>query len=243
MKSENLVFFDKNWEMFFTKESELLKSVLGDCFIESHHIGSTSIKNIFSKPKIDIALVVNNLENSKILEKVGYVYKGCFNIPFRYFFSKRSDDLNINLHVILPRDPELEGFIIFRDFMNKHEKLRDEYSNLKLKLEHLIKTKQNKYFFNDYTLSKNDFITRVLKLAGFKGFCMRLVSHYLEKAYESRVYEKFKDDEIRVVFYKGADIIGYANVDENTKNINFFQVDENEKYFQNRLTNYLESLK
>ena len=242
MENGNLTFFDTNWEKIYKKEVELLRSAMGDCFIESYHIGSTAIKGIFSKPKIDIALIVDNLENSKILEKIGYIFRGCLNIPFRYFFSKRSDDVNINMHVLLPGNPELEGFITFSEFMNKNKKLRDEYSNLKLKLKPLIKSTQNEHFFNEYTLSKNEFITKVLKLAGFEGFCMRLVSHYSEKAYESKVYKKFKDNDIRVIFYKGPEIIGYANADKNAKHINFFQTLENENYFKKRLSDYLGAL-
>ena len=239
MKNKNLVFFDENWSQLFEKEHNLLKSVLKNNFVESYHIGSTSIKGIFSKPKIDIALIVNDLEKSKIIEEIGYDYRGCFNIPFRYFFSKRDDNLKINLHVIEPNNPELDGFLIFRNFLNENEKLRNEYSELKLKFEKLIDLKKNENFFNEYTLAKNEFIGKVLKIAGFKGFCIRFVAHYSEKDYEKSVYTKFKDDDIRFIFYKGSDIIGYANADKITKHINFFQVKENEDYFRCKINNYL----
>lgn len=242
MASDKLVFFNDKWNNLYLKESTLLRSKLRDNFVEMHHIGSTAIKDIFAKPKLDIALVVKDLDKSKELKEIGYQYRGCLNIPFRYFFSKRTEAIDVNLHVLLPEDPELEGFLVFRDFMNNHEDIRNEYSELKVKIKNLLSSSKNEHFLNEYTLAKNDFITKVLKLAGFKGYCMRLVSHYREGAFEKDIYPKFKEDDVRVVFYKGPEIIGYANGDRNNKSIRFFKVCENEEYFKNRFQKYLESL-
>ncbi len=242
MKTDTLVLHKDVWEKFFKIECNTIKQNQGTNFADIFHIGSTAIADIYAKPKIDMALIVNDLERSKKLEVVGYQYKGCLNIPFRYFYSKKTEELCAHLHVLLPSDPELEGFLLFRDYLNTHADLRKEYSELKLKIQKLLDTPGNEHFLNKYTLAKNDFITSVLRKAGFKGYCMRLVSHYTEQDYERKVFPNFNESDVRVIFYKGADIIGYANGDVHSKQIKFFEVSENAKYFRNRLTAYLETL-
>ena len=177
-----------------------------------------------------------------VLKNHGYEFRGWFNIPFRFFFAKRSASLKVNLHVMLPDNPELEGFLAFRDFMNAHEEFRKEYSELKSKIKHLLDGRGIKCSLKRYTLEKNEFISKVLRLAGFRGYCMRLVSHYAEIDYEQRVFGCVSENDVRIVFYKGADIIGYANADAATKEIRCFQVSENEVDFRNRLAAYLENL-
>ena len=243
MVSDRLIFRDKNWKTLYETEHNAIKQNQQTNFVDIFHIGSTAIADIYAKPKIDMALVVQDLELSKTLSQLGYSFKGCLNIPFRYFYSKKTSTLCAHLHVLLPGDPELEGFLLFRDYLNTHEDVRKEYSELKLKIQKLLDTPGNEHFLNEYTLAKNDFITSVLRKAGFKGYCMRLVSHYTEQDYEEKVFPEFNESDIRVIFYKGADIIGYANADANSKQIKFFEVSENTKYFKNRFIAYLESLK
>ena len=243
MLSGKLVVHDDSWQRSYADEAALLKADQKDNFIEIHHIGSTSIIDVYAKPQIDIALIVKDLEKSKSLENIGYEFKGCLNIPFRYFFGKKTEGLHVNLHVMESGNPELEGFLAFRDYMNSHPEARKEYSDLKLKLKKLLESPKNQHLLNEYTLGKNDFITSILKKAGFKGYCMRLVSHYLEKDYEKEKFPIFKPSDIKIVFYKGSEIIGYANADGVTKHVSFFEVSENEDYFRNRFERYLETLK
>ena len=231
-----------DWHTAYLAEVELFQRLFRDGFVEAHHIGSTAIDGIASKPYLDIALVIRNLEQSMLLEKHDYEFRGWFNIPFRFFFAKRTASLKVNLHVMLPGNPELDGFLAFRDFMNTHEEFRREYSELKSKIKHLLEVEVDKRSLKRYTLEKNDFISKILKLAEFCGYCMRLVSHYAEIDYERGIFGCASENDIRAVFYKGADIIGYANADAATKDVRFFQVGENEVDFRNRLVAYLESL-
>lgn len=242
MVPDKLVFHGENWKNLYEIEYNAIKENQQANFINIFHIGSTAIAEIYAKPKIDMALIVKDLEQSKNLKILDYEYKGCLNIPFRYFYSKKTETLSAHLHVLLPGDPELEGFLTFRDYLNTHEDTRREYSELKLKIQKLLATAENEHFLNEYTLAKNDFITSILRKAGFKGYCMRLVSHYTEQDYEKQAFPKFGEDDIRVIFYKGADIIGYANAGAKSKQVRFFEVSENVEYFKNRFNAYLETL-
>lgn len=242
METDTLVLHRDVWANLYKVEEEEIQRNQGENFAKIFHIGSTAIADIYTKPKIDIALIVKDLERSMKLNQLGYNFKGCLNIPFRYFYSKKTEELCVHLHVLLPEDPELEGFLLFRDYMNEHEDARKKYSELKLKIQQLLNTDGNEHFLNEYTLAKNDFIASILRKAGFKGYCMRLVSHYAEQNYEKNVFPQFSKKDIRVIFYKGADIIGYVNADANSKQIKFFEVSENAEYFKNRFIAYLETL-
>lgn len=243
MVADTLVYHRDEWNALYKHECDAIKLNQGANFTEIFHIGSTAIAGIYAKPKIDMALIVKELELSKKLSQLGYNFKGCLNIPFRYFYSKKTEKLCAHLHVLLPKDPELDGFLLFRDYLNAHEDARQKYSDLKLKIKKLLDTAGNEHFLNKYTLAKNDFIISVLRKAGFNGYCMRLVSHYTEQNYEEEIFPEFKENDIRVIFYKGSDIIGYANVDAISKQIKFFEASENVGYFKNRLIAYLETLK
>ena len=231
MNGDTIMIHNDSWKEIYETESEAIRENQGDNFVEIHHIGSTSICEVYAKPKIDIALIVNKLEASKKL-----------NIPFRYFYTKRTNTICSHIHAMLPGDPELEGFLIFRNYMNNHHEAREKYSALKMKIKNLLNASGDEQLLNKYTLAKNEFITSILKEAGFKGYCMRLVCHNAEHDYEQSVYKSARPDDIRVIFYKGADIIGYANANQNDR-INFFQVSENEEYFNTRFKSYLETLK
>ena len=61
-----LVPHDIQWEENASQTIKKIKMILGDDAIDIQHIGSTSIKNIKSKPIIDIVVGVENFE--KILE-------------------------------------------------------------------------------------------------------------------------------------------------------------------------------
>lgn len=239
------------WNDMYHSEKLCIENSLGDNVIEIHHIGSTSIDDLISKPQIDIVVSVHDLNRAiKQLVLADYTYKGEFNIPFRYFFGKSQEDLRINLHVVRDKDPEMYGFLLFRDYMKTHPDSVQEYSKLKLSIVNKLPSGacDKKYNgLNDYTLAKDEFIRGILKKAGFKGLCMRFVAHYNERTYESEICKKFgyiiKSDDIRFVFYMGPDIIGYSAVSvKNIVNIFFVSDSKYEKYFKDRLYEYIESL-
>ena len=77
----------------------MIKDVLAKMAIEIHHIGSTSVAGLSAKKDLDIMLVIDCLQNSLLLQKIGYTFKGELNIPLRYYFSKNTNESKVNLHV------------------------------------------------------------------------------------------------------------------------------------------------
>lgn len=134
MKIIEVVPYDPSWPIIFAAESKTIQEALGENCLEIHHIGSTAVPGLVAKPKIDIIAVVNHLsEVGKQLISIGIQYQGEYNIPLRYFFSKRSK-VNVNLHVYEEDHPEIELNLLFRDYLCSHAAARDEYALLKRQL-------------------------------------------------------------------------------------------------------------
>ncbi|MDR1488668.1 MAG: GrpB family protein [Holosporales bacterium] len=222
----------------FETESVLISNIIGENFASIHHIGSTAVRGLVAKPQIDIALEIENLNKSLILKNHGYIYKGEFNIPFRYFFSGDSKkNIKINLHVVERNSPELEGFIVFRDYMRDNPKACVEYSALKLQNSKFLESdKKNEYGLGKYTLMKDGFIRKILKKAGFEGLCIRFAAHYKELEY---VGEMFPDTKY-FVFYKGPDLVGHCAVSESDNRVISFNASDKNyaKYFMEKVRSY-----
>lgn len=223
-----LVPYNHKWPEIFNNEAESLKSLLGDNLLEVHHIGSTSIANIYSKDKIDILIVVKDL---KKIPAFGYQYRGEFNIPFHSCYIKREGELDINLHAFEEGNSEIKLNLLFRDFLRNNTSYRQEYEALKLKLvNEEINHQKNNSIFTGYNLGKNEFIQKILNLAGFDELCLKYCTHYSEweRYHRIRIEEIFtrmkveydynhsslKDPNHRhFVLYKGAQIIGVACIE------------------------------
>lgn len=234
-----------SWNNDYQIEAKIIRETLSDNFIEMHHIGSTSIVNLVAKPQIDIVASVNDLDQSiEALRTIGYVYKGEFNIPFRYFFGKHQESLKFNLHVVGENDPEILGFLTFRNYMRNHPDELQKYADLKKSIVKEPGSEEKHDYFTEYTLLKDDFIRSILKKAGFNGLCMRFVAHYNEENYEQTVCKLhnciINPNDKRFIFYSGPDIVGYANVSVDKK-ITIFEITEPSahKYFEDRLNKYL----
>ncbi|MBL8676023.1 MAG: GrpB family protein, partial [Alphaproteobacteria bacterium] len=91
-----IVPYNPAWPQMFGEEAAHIKQALGDACIAIHHVGSTAVPGLCAKPKIDIiAVVKEGVVSISLLKKIGYEYKGEFNIPFHFGFSKRSALPNI----------------------------------------------------------------------------------------------------------------------------------------------------
>lgn len=223
-----LVPYNHKWPEIFNNEAKNLKALLGNNLLEVHHIGSTSIANIYSKDKIDILIVVKDL---KKIPAFGYQYRGEFNIPFHSCYIKREGEQSINLHAFEEGNPEIKLNLLFRDFLRNNASYRQKYEALKLKLvDEEVNHQKNNSIFTGYNLGKNEFIQKILNLAGFDELCLKYCTHYAEweNYHRIRVEEIFtlldieydynhsslKDfNHKHFVLYKGSQIIGVACIE------------------------------
>ncbi len=174
--------YNPEWPKIFESEKSIIKKSLGDNFISINHIGSTAVPGLSAKPKIDIIAEVENCEDAIIqLESVGYIYKGEWNIPFKYGFSKRGG-IEINLHLYEKGHPEVELNILFRDYLRNNPDARDEYEKLKYDLlkNYNAYLKENNSIFTGYNLGKDSFIRRIIQLTGFDKLRFLYCNHRIE---------------------------------------------------------------
>ena len=209
MKVE-VVSYDPSWPVMFESEAALIKQALGSNCIAIHHIGSTSVSGLSAKPIIDILPVVKNiLEVDTALvamENLGYEAKGEYGIVFRRFFKKGQ----CHVHVYEENDSEISRYLKFRDWMRSHEADAEAYANLKLELAAKFPSDILSYCFG-----KDAFVAMIDKKDGFEG--SRMVQALTDREWAA-VRSLCKDvpseskDHIHFVFYKNADIVGYAHL-------------------------------
>lgn len=262
-KKIEVVPYDPNWPEQFENEARIIKEALGDNCLALHHVGSTSIPGLAAKPKIDIIAVVHQPEKSiKQLEPSGFDYRGEYNIPMHYGFSKRGA-ISVNLHVYKKNHPEIELNLAFRDYLRRHHKIRDEYAALKLGLlEKEGSFEKNNSMFTGYNLGKNRFIHRVLKEAGFNQLRFVICTHFNEWDAAKFLRQKYFFDKVSIqdpyewtfnhkehmhfVLYKGVEIIGYAHIQlwpESRAAVRIIVVDERERNqgFGGQFLNWIEA--
>jgi GrpB-like predicted nucleotidyltransferase (UPF0157 family) len=229
-KHIEVVSYNSNWPKMFEVEAAQLMKALGNNAIAVHHVGSTSVPGLASKPVIDMIAVIKDKEKAVLpLEALGYQYKGEYNIPLRLYFNKKEGG-DVNLHVYEEGHPEIELNLLFRDYLRTHPVIRDAYAQLK---DDLLKDpasfEKNHSLFVGYTLGKHAFIQGVLRQAGFNRIRFMRCTHDLEwEAAKSFRQKYFFDkvpiadpytwtfdhpDHVHFVLYQGVDIIGYAHLE------------------------------
>jgi len=225
-----VVSYSSAWPRIFAAESIKIKKALGSYYVSIHHIGSTSVPGLAAKPKIDIIAGVNTLTfDYKNLQELNYEYVPGFNIPFRRSFVYRSVNLNINLHIFEENDPEIELNLLFRDYLRKCSKTRNQYSALKYRLLEIDSShEKSKELLRGYTLGKHDLIQDILKKTNFKRLRIVICTHYTEwefaknlrNKYSSRINEKSvpfvftsnSENHKHFILYHGTNIVGYAHI-------------------------------
>lgn len=229
-KNIEVIPYQQEWPVQFEELAREIKSTLGDNCLNVYHVGSTSVPGLDAKPTLDIIAEATDPRQAVAeLERVGYLYKGEYNIPLRYCLTKRGD-IKVNLHTFPQGHPEIELNLKFRDHLRSHPEDVKEYAALKyelLKNEESFVKKENAMYAG-YTLGKDTFICKILTEAGFD--CVRILkcTHYKEwEAVKSFRNKYFFDplgkedpytwtfghkDHHHLILYQGVEIVGYAHL-------------------------------
>lgn len=227
-----VVPYNPLWPKQFEEQAEFIKKALGNHCLQVHHVGSTSVPGLPAKPKIDIVAVVKHPfleEDIKKLEAAHFVYRGEYNIPMHFGFSKRGP-LEVNLHVYEEGHPEIELNLTFRDYLKTHPAMRDEYGALKLHLlEKESSFEKDNSMFTGYNLGKDALIRKILKLANFKRLRFVKCAHHAEWEACKKFRQKYFFDKVPIqdpyqwtfnhpehahfALCLGTEVIGYAHVE------------------------------
>lgn len=224
-KNIEVIAYNPQWPKIFESEAKLIKQALGNNCITIHHIGSTSIPGLSAKPIIDILPVVRDIQEvdkaTNAMESLGYEAKGEYGIAFRRYFQKGKRTRTHNVHVFQEGDPEISRYLKFRDWMRSHADDAENYG--KLKVELAAKFPQD---ILQYCNGKDAFVANIDAKNGFEGWRMvqaltdrewsavrNLRQQYFFKSKADPYAWTFEHkDHIHFVFYKNAEIIGYAHL-------------------------------
>lgn len=169
--------YSEEWPLFFQKLKAVYERIPGNLISEIHHIGSTSVPGLASKPVIDIDLIIESRETLpqliKTLEKTGYEYVGDLGITGREAFLQRSekspqDGSNRvwpvhHLYVCTKDNIAFQNHMMFRDYLRQNPIKASEYGELKKKLAAAYESDRNLY-----TEMKTEFIIEALREMGFE---------------------------------------------------------------------------
>lgn len=134
-----VVPYDPSWPSRYRREAALLREALGDCLVEIHHIGSTSVPGLWAKPIIDILPVVTAVEEADrrraALEALGYEYLGEFGIPGRRYLRKGGERRTHQVHLFgrESRD-EIRRHLAVPAYLRCHPDAARDYAQLKRRL-------------------------------------------------------------------------------------------------------------
>ena len=156
--------YDANWPRKFEAERRLLERVLEPWLGGGiHHVGSTAVPGLASKPSIDMVAGVRDLEEARDafgpLIEISYVHA-----PHRpaeaHHFSKPSVNLleaTHGLHLTQPGSALWRERLAFRDALRSDPDLAAEYAALKSAL-----AEKHREDIEAYTLGKRAFVAEVL---------------------------------------------------------------------------------
>lgn len=155
-----------DYPVIYEKLKEELLNIYGDKIRYIDHVGSTSIKNIKSKPVIDIMVQTDDLDDFKkfteeCVENETYTVKREPTLGGDYLVRREENGrVKAFLHVYQTGDINGLTSVYFRDYLNSHEDEKKRYEELKMELY-----EKYKYDRPSYTHGKDKYIKSVIAKA------------------------------------------------------------------------------
>ena len=152
--------YTDEWAKEFEKESKKVLDLIGRYVANIHHIGSTAVPGLKSKPIIDIAIELFSFDDGfqciDPLSQIGYRHRIIPELPDRHYFSK-GDPRTHQIHMHKPKSKYLWEHLQFRDKLRVDVVLAKQYQDLK---EELSRTySKDKLAYAD---AKTEFIKSVI---------------------------------------------------------------------------------
>ena len=155
-----LIKHSDNWQFYYNEIESLIKDILSDYPVDRiTHIGSTAIKNIWSKNIIDVMIEISKSIDmrkiARIMEQNGFIEMSTRinRISLNKGYTKKGFSEKV-YHVHLRYTGDNDE-LYFRDYLNEYQDIAKEYEKLKLKL-----WKKYEYNRDAYTNAKTSFISK-----------------------------------------------------------------------------------
>jgi GrpB-like predicted nucleotidyltransferase (UPF0157 family) len=132
-----LVEPDPSWPKCFSRECDVLRSVLGHIADELQHFGSTAVPGLSAKPIIDMMAPVASLHEADALgnrlANLGYTGIDAGFLK-RRFFRKNAEEVDYHLHLVVSSTWPLKNELLLRDWLIQHPEIAHAYERLKVQL-------------------------------------------------------------------------------------------------------------
>jgi GrpB-like predicted nucleotidyltransferase (UPF0157 family) len=157
--------YDPAWPAHFEAERAALEAAIGDWIVGGiHHVGSTSVPGLESKPIIDLLVGVRNLKGSRScfdrLTRLGYVYAPYRSGEMHWFCKPHPSRRTHHLHLVPVDSARFRDEVAFRNYLRTHRDVAKQYGALKRRL-----AKEFEQDREAYTEAKADFIVATVERA------------------------------------------------------------------------------
>ncbi|MDM5298625.1 GNAT family N-acetyltransferase [Bacillus pumilus] len=138
LRKVEVVEYQTSWPEQYHHELDKLKKVVGDNWVEGHHIGSTSVKGMAAKPIIDILLEVKHVSEldkcNHLFRQLGYEPLGENGLKGRRFFRKGGLSRSHHVHAYETGHDDVKRHLVFRDYLRAAPERADAYAHKKRQL-------------------------------------------------------------------------------------------------------------
>ncbi|HEX5689022.1 MAG TPA: GrpB family protein [Roseiflexaceae bacterium] len=178
----HLAEYDPEWPRLFEREAARIRGALGERVLLLEHAGSTSVPGLIAKPRIDMALVVENTADEAsyvpALEAAGYMLK--IREPDWYEHRLfKGPDTDINLHVFSNGCEEVARMLRFRDWLRGNDADRALYEHTKREL-----AQQEWKYVQNYADAKSAVVREILARASRIKLDLHYVNPRLVELYD-----------------------------------------------------------
>ncbi len=154
--------YNPAWPGDFSSEADRLEPVFSTALAAIHHVGSTAVPGLAAKPEIDVLVSVTALREvgcwTEQLAALGYRRGGDLS-PGHLFYKRDVEDVRTHkLHVCVQDHPAAQQMLVFRDHLRASAPARQEYQQLKLRLE-----RESSGGIGEYLAGKRPYIRQVLR--------------------------------------------------------------------------------
>ncbi|KJK23062.1 hypothetical protein UB46_17970 [Burkholderiaceae bacterium 16] len=147
-----LLLHDPQWAEQATAEGQALIAAIGPCVLAVHHVGSTAIPRIRTKPVLDLIPVVSSLsdldQHRGELERLGYAWWGELGLPGRRYCTKTDPGSMrrlVQLHCYAEGSPEVVRHLAFRDYLRQNADVAPAYDQEKARCRRLYPNDSHAY--------------------------------------------------------------------------------------------------
>lgn len=160
MSAIEIVDYDERWPAEFAQLRDRLLAALAPLAVRVEHVGSTAVPGLAAKPKIDVDVVVAELDVEEAIKRlgaVGFEHQGDLGVPGREALKGRDGGDAYHVYVCTDDGEPLRAHLAFRDRLRADPRTAAEYAALKRNLAARFATDRDAY-----TRAKSAFIQRLL---------------------------------------------------------------------------------